>query len=68
MGAEVLLYGYGIVCLSMLVFNVIYSLHLRADDRRTQKRVEVIQRQAEGQLENCVLMYISRSRPAIWPG
>ena len=44
MGAEVLLYGYGIVCLSMLVFNVIYSLHLRADDRRTQKRVEVIQR------------------------
>ena len=51
MGAEVLLYGYGIVCLSMLVFNVIYSLHLRADDRRTQKRVEVIQRQAEGQLE-----------------
>ena len=52
----------------MLVFNVIYSLHLRADDRRTQKRVEVIQRQAEGQLKGCVLMYISRSRPAIWPG
>ena len=64
MGAEVLLYGYGIVCLSMLVFNVIYSLHLRADDRRTQKRVG----RRRGSWKNCVLMYISRSRPAIWPG
>lgn len=30
MGAEILLYGYGLVCLSMLVFNVLYALHLRA--------------------------------------
>ena len=33
-GAEVLLYGYGLVCLSMLAFNLLYSLHLRSDDRR----------------------------------
>ena len=34
MGAEVLLYGYGLVCASMLVFNLLYGLHLRSDDRR----------------------------------
>ena len=26
---EYLLYGYSLVCLSMLVFNLVYTLHLR---------------------------------------
>ena len=34
MGSEVFLYAYGLVCLSMLVFNVVYSLHLRPRGRR----------------------------------
>ena len=51
MGAEVLLYGYGIVCLSMLVFNVLYGLHLRSDDRRMNTKTEVIRRRVTEQLE-----------------
>lgn len=31
MHSEVLIYGYGLVCLSMLAFNVVYSIYLRAD-------------------------------------
>ena len=42
MGSEVFLYGYGLVCLSMLVFNLIYSLHLRASDRRLRRQVQRI--------------------------
>ena len=51
MGAEVLLYGYGVVCLSMLVFNVLYGLHLRSDDRRMDAKTEVIRRRVTEQLE-----------------
>ena len=51
MGAEYLLYGYGLVCLSMLVFNLLYSLHLRSDDRRLQTRTDIIRRQVEDQLQ-----------------
>ena len=40
MGAEVLLYGYGLVCVSMLAFNLLYGLHLRSDDRRLERRVD----------------------------
>ena len=50
MGAEVLLYGYGLVCASMLVFNVVYSLHLRSDDRRRYKRMQKLRRRIDGQL------------------
>ncbi|HIW24835.1 MAG TPA: hypothetical protein H9688_01900 [Firmicutes bacterium] len=52
MGAEVLIYGYGLVCLSMLVFNVIYGLHLRSDDKRLKKRIDDIFNQVEKQIEN----------------
>ena len=38
MGSEILLYGYGLVCLSMLVFNIAYSLYLRSDGRRDTRR------------------------------
>lgn len=51
MGAEILLYGYGIVCLSMLIFNVIYGLHLRSNDRRMDAKTEVIRRRVTEQLE-----------------
>ena len=51
MGAEILLYGYGLVCLSMLVFNVLYGLHLRSDDRRMDAKVETIRRRVTEQLD-----------------
>ncbi len=38
MGGEVLIYGYGLICLSMLIFNLIYAAHLRSDAKRTVKR------------------------------
>lgn len=52
MGAEVLLYGYGLVCVSMLVFNLFYGLHLRSDDRRLNERADHLRRQVEIQLEH----------------
>lgn len=51
MGAEVLLYGYGLVCVSMLAFNLLYGLHLRSDDRRLERRVDRLRDQVEKQLE-----------------
>ncbi|MDR3765533.1 MAG: HEAT repeat domain-containing protein [Butyricicoccus sp.] len=50
MGAQVLLYGYGLVCISMLVFNLFYGLHLRSDDRRLTERSDQLRRQVELQL------------------
>ena len=47
MGAEVLLYGYGLVCASMLVFNLLYGLHLRSDDRRMERRTGRLRRQVK---------------------
>lgn len=39
MGSEVLLYGYGLVCLSMLVFNIVYNMILKGSDVRMEKKV-----------------------------
>lgn len=50
MGAEVLLYAYGLICLCMLVFNLIYGLHLRSDDRRRRRRVVRLRRRMESQM------------------
>lgn len=38
MGSEVLIYAYGLVCLSILVFNLIYSVVLRGKGRRDARR------------------------------
>ena len=42
MGSEVLIYAYGLVCLSMLAFNLLYALYLRAGERRTARRVKSV--------------------------
>lgn len=39
MGSEILLYGYGAVCVCMLVFNIAYSLVMRRRDLRSERRV-----------------------------
>ena len=46
MGSEILLYGYGLVCLSMLVFNIIYNITLKGSDVRMEKRVQHYEAQA----------------------
>ena len=50
MGTEFLLYGYGLVCLSMLGFNLIYSVYLRADQHRLCRRTGRMRRRIAGQL------------------
>ncbi len=52
MGAEVLLYGYGFVCLSMLGFNLFYGLYLRAGGRRLKRRLDRLRHQAAAQQKN----------------
>ena len=50
MGSEVLIYGYGIVCLCMLAYNLCYSVHLRLGDRRQERRVRWMGGLMEAQL------------------
>ncbi|MBR1691934.1 MAG: HEAT repeat domain-containing protein [Lachnospiraceae bacterium] len=50
MGSEVLLYGYGIVCLCMLAFNLVYGIVLRQGDRRLDKRVRILSENVKLQL------------------
>ena len=63
MGAEVLLYGYGLVCVSMLVFNLLYGLHLRSDDRRMARRTARLRRRMEERLEEIRKNPAGRSQP-----
>ena len=51
MGSQWILYGYGLVCLSMMAFNLLYRLTLRGGDRRLGRRVAWIARQVSPQLE-----------------
>ena len=51
MGAEVLLFAYGLVCMSMLAFNLIYSLSLRAGRRRLERRVKSLARRIDSRLQ-----------------
>jgi len=51
MGSELLLYGYGFVCVSMLIFNVAYSLSLKRKDRRLKNRDRRFARRVDRQLD-----------------
>ena len=51
MGAEFLLYGYGLVCLSMILFNCLYSLYLRAGDARLERQARRLERAVSAQLQ-----------------
>lgn len=37
-GGEMLLYGYGAVCVCMLLFNIVYIFVQKGSDRRLQKK------------------------------
>lgn len=51
MGGEVLLYGYGAVCLSMMVFNIVNSVVLKKQEIRLERRSKILAFQVEAQLE-----------------
>ncbi len=51
MGSEVILYFYGAVCLSMLAFNIIFSLYLRAGDLRSERKAARLCEMVDEQLE-----------------
>lgn len=50
MGSEVLLYGYGFICLSMIVFNLVYGLVMRGSDARRTQRSRQFEELVNGQL------------------
>lgn len=58
MNIEYLLYGYGLVCLSMLVFNLVYTLHLRTGNHRLEKQVAALAKRVDAQLN-----YIQQNQP-----
>ena len=50
MGSEFLLYGYGFVCLSMLLFNIVYNTLMKGSQRRLERRSGRMEAQVESQL------------------
>ena len=50
MKSELLLFGYGIVCLCMLVFNVFYNIALKQNDRRMVRKTLWIREKISGQM------------------
>ncbi|MBO6016209.1 MAG: HEAT repeat domain-containing protein [Lachnospiraceae bacterium] len=50
MRSEVLLYGYGLVCLSMLVFNISYNIILRRSDRKFDQKTAALAQMVRIQL------------------
>ena len=51
MGSEALLYGYGAVCLSMLVFNIVNSMVMKKQEMRLERKCRILAGQVEIQLE-----------------
>ena len=51
MGAELLLYGYGLVCISMLVFNIVYGLSCRTEEGRVDRIVAAMEKRIRSQLD-----------------
>lgn len=52
MGSELLLYAYGAVCLSMIVFNIVYNIILNRRDRRLARISGNMEHEFHRQLEN----------------
>lgn len=51
MGSQVLLYGYAIICTSLLVFNILYYLSLNSRDRKLERVSKRFQSQVDAQLD-----------------
>lgn len=50
MRVEVMIYIYGAVCVSMIVFNLIYNLLLKSSEPRLNRRSQTLARQVEAQI------------------
>ena len=50
MNVEVMLYVYGFVCASMIVFNVVYNLLLKRSEPRLERRCRRLREKIELQL------------------
>lgn len=50
LGSEVLLYGYGMICVSMLIFNIIYFILLNKNDKRLARKKDRFTEKIETQL------------------
>ena len=69
MGSEVLLYGYGAVCLSMLVFNIVNSIDHEKQEMRLERRSRVLAAQVEIQMELIRQgKEVEQNICATWPG
>ena len=51
MGIEILLYGYGAVCVSMIIFNFVYNMIMKGSDSRLKKRSEKFNKYVSEQIE-----------------
>lgn len=51
MRIETMIGIYGIVCASMIVFNIVYTLHLKGNAIRTQKRCKKLRQEIDPQFE-----------------
>ena len=50
MGSELLLYGYGAVCLSMLVFNIVYNISQKRKDQRLERKSRRLETRVDRQI------------------
>lgn len=50
MKVEFMIYIYGAVCASMIVFNIVYNLLLKGSESRMQKRCLKIKRKIDAQI------------------
>ena len=51
MGSEVIIYCYGAICASMLVFNILYNISLKNSEPRLKKRSGRIEERIKKQIE-----------------
>ena len=51
MGNEILLYGYGAVCVSMILFNFVYNMILKGSDSRLKKRSKKFSKYVSQQID-----------------
>lgn len=50
MQVEYMIYAYGAICISLIVFNIIYNLSLRRSELRMERRCRRIRAKMDEQL------------------
>ena len=52
MGVEVMIYIYGAICFSMIIFNIVYGFLMRRSEPRMNKKIKRLQKKIDVQIEN----------------